>query len=186
MNPGATLDTFPTVPEACPPGEDKRYEFVDGEWVERKMGIKSSRIGVILARHLDVYAEAQKAGFVIGSDGGYKIFPHAPKLVRYPDVSFIRRGRLPNDELPDGHMLIPPDLAVEVVSPNDLAEEIERRVQDYLGAKVSLIWVIYPKSRCVRVLHLDGSARQLNETEELQGETILPEFSLRVERLFQS
>src|SRR5438132_8878333 len=112
MNPGALLDATTTTPETCPPDEDKRYEFVDGEWVERKMGIKSSWIGANLITHLKLYADAQKAGFVIGSDGGYKIFPHAPKLVRFPDVSFIRRGRLPNDELPDGHMLLPPDLAV--------------------------------------------------------------------------
>ncbi|MCC6419065.1 MAG: Uma2 family endonuclease [Gemmataceae bacterium] len=185
MNPVASLDAPPTSPEVCPPDEDKRYELVDGQWVERKMGIKSSRIGAILIRHLDVYAEAQQAGFVMGADGGYKIFPHAPKLVRYPDVSFVRRDRLPNDELPDGHLLIPPDLAVEVVSPNDLAEEIEARIQDYLRARVPLIWVIYPRSRCVRVVRADGSGRQLGEADELPGEDVLPGFGLRVERLFR-
>jgi Uma2 family endonuclease len=185
MNPETLLEEPTTAPEACPPDEDKRYEFVDGQWVERQMGSKSSRTGVILITHLNLHAEAQQLGFVLGSDGGYKIFPHAPKLVRYPDVSFIRRGCLPNDELPDGHMLLPPDLAVEVVSPNDQAEEIETRVQDYLSAKVRLIWVVYPKARCVRVICLDGSARQLQSADELQGEDVLPGFSLRVERLFQ-
>jgi len=51
-----------------------------------------------------------------------RLFPHAPKLTRCPDVSFVRRERLPTNEVPDGNMLILPDAVVEVVSPNDGAE----------------------------------------------------------------
>ena len=44
-----------------------------------------------------------------------------------------------------------PDLAVEVISPNDLATEIDQKVAEYLGAGVPLVWVVHPEARAVRV-----------------------------------
>src|SRR2546421_12837398 len=93
-----------------------RYELIDGRLVERHVGARSSRVGIRLASLLDGHAVAQKLGHVFGSDCGYQVFPHHPNRVRFPDVSFIARGRLPNEEEPEGHVRIPPDLAVEVVS----------------------------------------------------------------------
>ena len=90
-----------------------------------------------------------------------KCFPHAPGMVRRPDVSFIRRGRLPGDVSPDGWIKIPPDLAVEVVSPNDVVEELEEKLEDYQKAGIPLVWVIYPKRRKARVFRLDGTDSRL-------------------------
>ena len=149
------------------------------------MGARASLIAVNLISLLRPYVRAQRSGFVFDSECGYKAFPHAPKQVRFPDVSFVRRGRLPNDELPDGHILIPPDLATEVVSPNDLAEAVEQRLMDYVLVKVSLIWVVYPSARCVRVLRNDGTAAQLTEADELKGEDLLPGFACPVAELFR-
>ncbi len=164
--------------------EEHRFEWVNGHRVERNMGAKSSRIGGILVGRLDVYAREHRAGLVFPADCGYQIFPDAPKKVRYADVSFVRSGRLPNDEPPDGHMRIPPDLAVEVVSPNDLAEDIEARVMDYLHVGVPLVWVVYPAARCVRVLRRRAPAAQLTEADELSGEDVLPGFTCPVRELF--
>jgi Uma2 family endonuclease len=79
-----------------------------------------------------------------------------------------------------------PDLVVEVVSPNDLAEDVETRVMDFVRVQVPLIWVLYPKTGCVRVLRKGGSASQLGATAELQGEDVLPGFRCQVEELFAS
>ena len=102
---------------AMPDG--KSYELVDGRLVERNMGAKSSRVGGRLHLRLDPFCEEHNLGIVWPADNGYQCFPHAPGLVRKPDVSFVRSGRLPGDIEPDGWVKIPPDLAVEVVSPND-------------------------------------------------------------------
>ena len=65
--------------------------------------------------------------------------------MRRADVTFIRRDRYSLQQLTqDGFMTIPPDLAVEVVSPNDYAREVEEKVEEYLRAGVKLIWVVYP------------------------------------------
>ena len=70
---------------------------------------------------------------VLPEGTSYQCFPAAPEKVRRPDTSFIRLGRLPGEELPEGHLRIAPDLAVEVVSPNDKEENLTIKVANYLA-----------------------------------------------------
>lgn len=167
---------------AMPDGH--RFELIDGQLLKRAMGAKSSRTAQNVNFELERHARENKTGLVFAPDCGYQIFSWAPNQVRYPDGSFVPKGRLPNDEPPDGHMRIAPDLAHEVVSPNDLAEEIEERVSDLLRAGVSLVWVFYPRSRNVYVYRQGGSALRLAAADELSGEDVLPGFRCRVEDLF--
>jgi Uma2 family endonuclease len=167
---------------AMPDGEN--YELVDGQLVERKMGAESSWIGGNLYFALRSHCKDPGVGWVWPADNGYQCFPHAPRLVRRPDVSFIRAGRLPGGQLPKGYVRIPPDLAVEVVSPKDLAYEIEERVDDYLRAGVPLIWVIYPNLETVFIRRSNGTLTQLRQNDELTGEDVIPGFCCRVGSLF--
>src|SRR5262245_45696217 len=99
--------------------DEHRFEWIDGKLKEKPvMGAKANRIAAILIRLLDEYATTHQLGFVLAPECGYKIFPHEPKKVRKPDVSFVARGRLPGDRLPDGHMTVPAGLQVRVVSLN--------------------------------------------------------------------
>jgi Uma2 family endonuclease len=156
--------------------DEKRYELVDGRLVERNMGAESSRVGLRLASRLDRFCEGHDVGTVWPADNGYQCFPHAPGLVRRPDVSVVKQGRLPGDVLPKGWVRIRPDLAVEVVSPNDTAEELEEKLDDYDKAGVPLVWVIYPEARKARVFRIDGPPAVLAEEDELRGENIIPGF----------
>jgi len=159
---------------AMPDG--KSYELVDGHLVERKVGAESSWVGGRLYLRLALFCQEHDRGNVWPADNGYQCFPHRPSLVRRPDVSFVRFGRLPGDVPPKGWIKIPPDLAVEVVSPNDTAEEVEEKLADYREVRVPLVWVIYPEARTARVHRADGSARDLLEDDELSGEDIIPGF----------
>lgn len=167
---------------AMPDGD--RYELVDGNLVERNMGAKAGWVANRCGRYLDVFCDEHRQGWVLNAETGYQCFPGSPFKVRKPDVSFIRFGRLPGEELPDGHILIPPDLAVEVVSPNDLAYEVDEKIQEYLEAKVRLVWEVNPKTRTVWVHRLDGSGSKLRETDELSGENVLPGFRCPLCALF--
>ena len=124
-----------------------------------------------------MFCEEHDLGKVWPADNGYQCFPHAPGLVRRPDVSFVKKGRLPGDVSPDGWVKIPPDLAVEVVSPNDSVEELEEKLDDYRKAGVPLVWVIYPEAA-----HGEGLPPRrpgpvlLKEDDELSGEDIIPGF----------
>jgi Uma2 family endonuclease len=167
---------------AMPDGDS--YELVDGKLVERHMGARSSWVSGRVYRLLSNLCEENPLGWVWPADNGYQCFPGSPNLVRKPDVSFIRLGRLPGEELPEGFVRLAPDLAVEVISPNDLYHEVEQKVHEYLHASVRLVWVINPHLNKVRVHRADGTVTDLHATDELSGEDVVPGFRCRVGELF--
>jgi Uma2 family endonuclease len=156
------------------------YELIDGELVEQKMGAKSSWVGGRLTRLLDEFCEANRLRWVWPADTGYRCFGDR-RTVRKPDVSFIRAGRLPNEEIPDGDLQVAPDLVVEVVSPNDTVYELDAMVEEYVTAGVPQVWVVNPVTRRVLIHRLDGSANKLHPGQELSGEDVVPGFRCPVD-----
>jgi Uma2 family endonuclease len=159
---------------AMPDG--KSYELVHGQLVARNMGSESSHVGGRLFSRLDRFREEHNLGIVWPADNGFQCIPHEPGLVRRPDISFVRRGRLPGDVPPKGWVKIPPDLAVEVVSPNDRVYELDETLSDYRKVRVPLVWVINPELRTVTVYRGGNSIRLLFEDDELSGEDVIPGF----------
>ena len=161
-----------------------RYELIDGIPWEKHMGAESDEIAVMAATALITFVRSRKLGRVYGSQTGYQCFPDAPKMVRMPDTSFVAAGRLEGDRSPEGYIKIAPDLAVEVVSPNEEYEEVEAKVAQYRSAGVKLIWVVSPKSQTVIVRRLDGTCAEVGAAGELSGEDVLPGFACKVADLF--
>jgi Uma2 family endonuclease len=176
--PTYTADDLLTLPDG------DRFELVDGRLTERQMGAESAYLGYRLSRLLGNYCESPFSGWVLPSDASYQFLPDRPNLVRKPDVSFIRLGRLPNEEMPTGHVRMAPDLAVEVVSPNDLYYEVDQKVREYRQAGVRLVWLIVPPSRSVLIRRLDGTIAEVHEGDELSGEDVVPGFRCRVADIF--
>jgi Uma2 family endonuclease len=165
--------------------DSKGYELVDGELVELNRGAESSSISGELARLLRNHCADNPLGWVFPPETTYQFFTDRPNLVRKPDVSFVRLGRLEEERLPRGHIRIAPDLAAEVVSPNDLFEEVENKVAEYRRDGVRLIWVVNPSTRTVLVRRLDGTAAEVGPGGELDGEDVVPGFRCRVADLFR-
>jgi len=164
--------------------DGERYELVDGTLVEKQMGAESDWIANRLSRRITTLVEEAGLGFAFGSETGYQCFSSDGQRVRKPDASFIRQGRLPGGRIPRGHVRIPPDLAVEVVSPNDLFSEVRIKVEEYLDAGVRLVWVVDPDTRIVEVHQSDRTVVILRAGDELAGGEVLPGFRCRVEDLF--
>jgi Uma2 family endonuclease len=162
----------------------KNYELVDGHLVERNVSVLSSWVGGRLDRVLGGFVEDHDLGWTWPADQGYVCFPDAPGKVRKADVSFIRKERLPEGPTSEGYIYIPPDLAAEVVSPNDLSYDVVAKVVEYLDAGVPLIWVIDPEVRTVHVYRGDGSVSLLREEDELSGEDVVPGFRCPVSAIF--
>ena len=145
---GAATANSPVTPDALMAMPDeKSYELAGGQLVERHMGVFSSWIGGLLCVQLGAYCLQAKIGFVWPADNGYTCFPDDPGKVRKPDVSFVRRDRLPSDAGSAAYLSIAPDLAVEIVSPNDRWSTVTGKVDAYLAAGVRLVWVIEPSRR---------------------------------------
>jgi Uma2 family endonuclease len=173
-----TADDLLTIPDG------DQYELVDGKLVELNVGTESSYVGLRLSRLLANFCENPFLGWVLPADAGFLLFPDRHNLVRKPDVSFIRLGRLPGETLPKGHAPLAPDLAAEVVSPNDLYYEVEQKVVEYRTAGIRLVWVINPPTRSVLIRRADGTVAEVGEKGELDGEDVLPGFRCRVVDLF--
>lgn len=180
----AASDVVYTPEDLLAMPEGHRYDLIDGRLVKRAMGAQSSCIAAILIHLLNQHARAQNLGLVFATDCGYQIFSDHPNRVRYPDGSFIRRGRLPDDRPPAGHVRVRPDLVIEVVSPNDTACEVDTKIEEYLQVGVPLIWVIFPGTQRVMVYRGAGPISRLGAADELAGEEAVPGFTCRVADLF--
>ncbi len=187
------MSTITTIPPITPEEllllpDQINYELADGKLVERNMGMESSRVAANILIRIGRIVRQQAIGHVFGADAGYQCFSDDPGKVRKPDVSFIRLGRLANEEIPEGHCQIHPDLAVEVVSPNDTAYELEDKVAEYLKAGIPLVWVVNPPTKTVRI-HRPRTAKQgpvseLTDADMITGEDVLPGFSCAVKEFF--
>lgn len=161
----------------------KGHEFVSGEWVEKSMSAESDLVGGNLHAELKIFVRLHQLGTVYGPECGYQFFSQDPKRVRKPDVSFVRKGRLPEDKPPRGNIRVPPDFAAEVVSPTDRAEEVFDKLDQYLADGVLLVWAIFPLTRCVWVLRPNGSDTRIKQGS-ISGEEVVPGFSIPIETLF--
>jgi Uma2 family endonuclease len=160
-----------------------RFELVDGALLEKHMGSLSSWVGGELYALLREYVRANRYGWVWHADAGFECF-RGRATVRYPDVAALRFGRLPGEQLPDGHIEVAPDFVAEVVSPNDRIDDLEQKLIDYRNAGVRLAWVIFPALRIARVHRPDRSITEVGENDLLTGEGVLPGFQVRLGDLF--
>ena len=156
------------------------YELVDGHLVERNVSRLSSLVALEIGTQIRDHVKLRKLGWVFGTDLGYRCFPDRPGRVRKPDVSFVRLDRMPADTLGEGYSDVAPDLAVEVISPNDLADDVERKLGEYRGVGVPLVWIVYPDVRAARVHRLDGTTAYLLAEDHLDGGDVLPGLRIRL------
>ncbi len=104
--------------------------------------------------------------------------------MRFPDVSFISWDKLPGRKLTKKIADLAPDLAIEILSESNTKKEIERKLGDYFEAGTKLVWIIKPRTRTAEVYHGPTEMRRIKKDESLNGEAVLPGFSLRLADLF--
>jgi len=134
-------------------GEGK-FELVRGEVIPMpptrpKHGRICTKIGFALESF------GQQTGYGYCLTGSAVATERGPDTVRGPDVCFYSHARWPESEIGDGLPPVPPDLAVEVVSPRNRSGELLRKIGEYLETGVPLVWVVYPKTRRVAVYRSD-------------------------------
>jgi Uma2 family endonuclease len=103
--------------------------------------------------------------------------------LRAPDVAFFSAERARGLDL-TARLNVPPDLAVEIISPSETAANIAHKVRQYLAAGVKVVWVVYPRDYSIHVFESSGSARVLGADDLLEAPDLLPGFSVRVSQIF--
>ncbi len=169
---------------AMPDVPGKQLELVNGEIVTVSgAGVLHGLIVETVMHLLRQIVRAGNLGLVLPDNTGY-LLRRDPDLVRIPDTSYVSWDRVPPEGIPQGFLPGAPDLAVEVVSPNDPAQEIFTKVHEYLETGTRMVWILWPENRSVTLYGPDGSIRELGPDEVLEGGDVLPGFSTQVSTFF--
>ena len=165
---------------------DKRLvELIDGTLVEKPVGWLEARIAMVIAVALSNFVDPRKLGFVTGGDGTLRM---RSGRVRLPDVTFVSvddlpQGRVPREPIP----LLPPTLAVEVISESNTAAEMRQKLKEYFESGSRLVWLVYPETRTIAVFAVlqDEPTAILTEADVLDGGAVLPGFTMPVQQVFE-
>jgi Uma2 family endonuclease len=161
-----------------------RQELIRGEVVTMSLaggehGEVAMEIGSLIWNHV----KPLKLGKVYAAETGF-IVERNPDTVRGADVAFVSNERLALITNPNKHIPFGPDLAVEVLSPNDRDDEVEEKVQVWLTAGSLLVWIVEPANRTV-VVHRQGAEPvTLREDDEIDAGDVIPGFRCRVADFF--
>jgi Uma2 family endonuclease len=168
------------------PNDGFHYELVEGEI--RKMspagivhGLIASRIHRLLGPH--VFLNMLGETFI--AEPSFRL-SRDPDTVRVPDIAFIRSNRLRRWDRREAFWPGAPDLAVEVVSPNDTQSEVDEKVTAWLDAGAAMVWVVNPAPRSVTVYRSSADITTLTEKDELDGQDVVPGFRCRVSEIFEN
>jgi Uma2 family endonuclease len=173
-----TVEQFDQLPdEDC-----RRYELDHGELIEvPNSTYQHNEIRGCLESSLRGFLDERRIGeAVAGQD-----FCLGEDTVRRPDVAFLRTEVASRIDPSKSILDFVPDLVAEIVSPNDTAEQLMRKVDQFLAAGCQCVWVIYPAERKVHAYEPNDQVRVLGVGKSLEAPKALPGFSLPVSELFQ-
>ena len=159
-----------------------RSELVRGEIrVMIPPGAEHGRVTAKLTLAIGNAVESAGLGTIYAAETGF-LLSRNPDTVRAPDVAFVRAGRPPAPSR--GYYLGAPDLAVEVLSPDDRPGYVAEKVAEWLEAGAQVVWVVDPRMRTVTVHESGRGPRVLDERDTLPGGDLLPGFKLVVVEVF--
>jgi Uma2 family endonuclease len=157
-------------------------ELIDGVLVEKPMGFTESLVAGAIIALLRAFVRPRRLGLVTAPDGTMRLWAGR---VRIPDVAFTSWDRIPGRRRPTEPVpSLAPDLAVEILSRSNTAEEMRLKRQDYFAAGVRLVWEVDPVARTVSVYTAVEGPVVLTAADTLDGGAVLPGFVLPLNELF--
>jgi Uma2 family endonuclease len=176
-----TADEFLAWPDE--PGF--RQELIRGEVVTMSLpGGRHGKVAMEIGGLIWSHARASNLGDTYAAETGFLV-ERDPDTVRGADVAFVRSERLATITKPEKHIPFAPDLAVEVISPNDRDDEVEEKVQLWLRAGALMVWIVDPESRTVTIHRRGTEPVTLAEHETIRGDDVVPGFECRVGDFFR-
>ena len=173
-----TLADFERLPEK----EGTRYELDEGTLLmEPSPALRHNLIRQRIAEQLTQFVRAHQLGVVVEEMD----FRLGTDTVRNPDVAFISAEHLRNIDPDQSPAEGAPALAIEVISPTNLAQDTAKKVRQYLEAGSLAVWLVYPALRLIEV-HDSTGARRITEPESLKESKLFSgfKFSLSLTPLF--
>lgn len=166
-----------------------RYELMDGELIiMQPAGGEHGWMSMGVGGSLWVWNRERQLGRVFDGQTGFRLTPELERgNVLSPDAAFVSWARLA-EMMPDPKKfpLGAPDFTCEVLSPRDTYAYMERKREKYLAHGCRLLWIADPKRREVHVwTPAAGKLAVVGEDGTLDGDDVLPGFTLPVRRIFE-
>ena len=156
------------------------YEYIKGELIPMApTSMEHGDISINLISQLNTYVRENQLGRIYMPDTGFQVGDR----FLIPDIAFISTDRLPADR--SKACPVPPDIAVEVVSPSDTLHRIQEKVFAYLEAGTQLVWVLEPLSKSVTIHRSETDITLLTRNDTLSGEDVVEGFTCQVAELFE-
>ena len=163
--------------------DGSRYELSRGELVPMTpVNYNHGKIVIRLGRMLDQFVQEHGLG-AVGTEIGFRLARN-PDTLRAPDIAFVARSREPQGAAAEKFAELAPDLAVEVLSPDDSASDVLKKVEEYLASGVRLVWIADPATRTVTVYRSLEDVRVLTAQQDLDGRDVLPGFRCKIKEIF--
>ncbi|WP_066377307.1 MULTISPECIES: Uma2 family endonuclease [unclassified Anabaena] len=172
-----TLAEYLALPEG-----DITYELVDGE-LKPKMAPKRFHSRLTLALSILLTPWAQGRGEV-GIEWAVTLKRRGRDWVPVPDLLYVSYSRLNSDAIEDQPCPIPPDLAIEIISPDQSFGEMSAKATDYLEAGVLRVWVLDAKAKTVTVFYPDARP-QTKTGEDSLADDLLQGLEITPQQIFQ-
>ena len=166
------------------PDDDYRYELVGGRVIRMSPtgamhGWLVMRVGARLTQHV-----GSTGSGVVLTEVGFRL-SSSPDTVRAPDLAFIRRERLTGSTLPRGFWNGPPDLAEEILSPDDRPSDVNAKVAEYLYVHgVPVVVLIDPDERTVTTSRPSAQPTTLRGADRLDLSDVVQGFRWSVGEVF--
>lgn len=163
--------------------EDVKAEWVDGQVIMMSpANVQHVNLTSFLISLMRIWVEDRDLGEVFGLELMTRL---SPRSRRVPDLVFVAKDRLQN--LRRNHLEGPPDLAIEVVSPDSLVRDWREKYLEYQSAGLREYWVIDPANQRVEAYRLvDGAYQEIAPDHGYIDSCVLAGFYLRDEWLWRA
>jgi Uma2 family endonuclease len=183
-----SMNTSPspvTAAQLMAMGEDAPFELIRGE-LRRVPPTDAGHwlVSGAFATEFALYVHSGHPGRVLVGEGGF-LAEQNPDSVVAPDVAFMHADRVRQIQNRRKYSVIPPDVAVEVMSPSNTRKEIAEKVKLYLDNGVRLVWVADPLRMTITSYTADTGVRIYHLGDHLDGGDVLPGFLVPVATFFE-
>lgn len=163
--------------------QGKRCELVSGEL--RIMSPGGWKHGSVIGslHEIGAFIRTNRLGKVFGAETGF-LLRRDPDTVRAPDFAFVSNASLPETDPEEAFWPGAPDFAVEVLSPGDSLREVDEKIQAWLAAGVTLLWVVDPALKTVTQYRSPTDVTIYTAGDVIDSIDLLPGFSLEVSQIF--
>jgi Uma2 family endonuclease len=155
-------------------------ELYNGKVVFKMANPAHGMIQTNIAAELKFYLRQNPIGYIM-TETNFQLWPDRSDRSRIPDVAFVKKERMPNDfyHFP----AVTPDLAVEIISPDEKSEEMMDNADEYLEQGARMVWLVFPQKREVWVCTGPNAYHRVRDV--LTAPDLLPGFELPVSKIFE-